>query len=89
MHRRGLVREVAEQVFTLSGGQITPGFPPQSFADFCTHEGAFVKTSLSLPSQRLEYQRLVTVLLLILAVARAMGDLSAWLRKRFLLTAQG
>jgi hypothetical protein len=48
-----------------------------------------LKTSLSLPSQRLEYQRLVTVLLLILAVARATGDRALGLENAFWLTAQG
>jgi phosphonate transport system permease protein len=38
--------------------------------------------------QTLEYNRLASVLLLILAVVLAMDGLSAWLRKRFLLTAQ-
>lgn len=38
--------------------------------------------------QTLEYRRLASVLLLILAVVLAMDGLSAWLRKRFLLTAQ-
>ncbi len=38
--------------------------------------------------QTLEYQRLATVLLLILAVVLAMDGVSAWLRKRFLLSTQ-
>ncbi len=38
--------------------------------------------------QTLEYRRLATVLLLILVVVLTMDGLSAWLRKRFLLTAQ-
>jgi phosphonate transport system permease protein len=38
--------------------------------------------------QTLEYRRLASVLLLILAVVLAMDGLSAWLRRRFLLTAQ-
>jgi phosphonate transport system permease protein len=38
--------------------------------------------------QTLEYRRLASVLLLILAVVLAMDGLSAWIRKRFLLTAQ-
>lgn len=38
--------------------------------------------------QTLEYQRLATVLLLILAVVLAMDALSAWLRKHFLLSTQ-
>jgi len=37
--------------------------------------------------QTLEYRRLATVLLLILVVVLAMDGLSAWMRKRFLLTA--
>ena len=38
--------------------------------------------------QTLEYRRLASVLLLILVVVLAMDGLSAWIRKRFLLTAQ-
>jgi len=38
--------------------------------------------------QTLEYRRLATVLLLILAIVLTMDGLSAWLRKRFLLTSQ-
>ena len=38
--------------------------------------------------QTLEYRRLASVLLLILVVVLAMDGLSAWVRKRFLLTAQ-
>ena len=38
--------------------------------------------------QTLEYRRLATVLLLILVVVLTMDGLSAWVRKRFLLTAQ-
>ncbi|HEU4346139.1 MAG TPA: phosphonate ABC transporter, permease protein PhnE [Candidatus Binatia bacterium] len=38
--------------------------------------------------QTLEYRRLATVLLLILGVVLAMDGISAWLRKRYLLTAQ-
>lgn len=38
--------------------------------------------------QTLEYRRLATVLILILAVVLAMDGMSAWLRKRFLLTTQ-
>jgi len=38
--------------------------------------------------QTLEYRRLASVLLLILVVVLLMDGLSAWVRKRFLLTAQ-
>src|SRR4030095_4655921 len=38
--------------------------------------------------QTLEYRRLASVLLLILVVVLTMDGLSAWIRKRFLLTAQ-
>jgi phosphonate transport system permease protein len=38
--------------------------------------------------QTLEYRRLASVLLLILVVVLAMDGVSAWIRKRFLLTAQ-
>lgn len=38
--------------------------------------------------QSLDYRRLATVLLLVLVVVLAMDGLSAWLRKRFLLSAQ-
>lgn len=38
--------------------------------------------------QTLEYRRLASVLLLILVVVLAMDGLSAWIRRRFLLTAQ-
>jgi phosphonate transport system permease protein len=38
--------------------------------------------------QTLEYRRLATVLLLILGVVLTMDGISAWLRKRYLLTAQ-
>ncbi len=38
--------------------------------------------------QTLEYRRLATVLLLILVIVLAMDGVSAWLRKRFLLTSQ-
>jgi phosphonate transport system permease protein len=38
--------------------------------------------------QTLEYRRLASVLLLILVVVLAMDGLSAWVRKRFLITAQ-
>lgn len=38
--------------------------------------------------QTLEYRRLATVLLLILVVVLSMDGLSAWMRRRFLLTAQ-
>jgi len=38
--------------------------------------------------QTLEYRRLASVLLLILVVVLAMDGLSAWIRKRFLLTSQ-
>jgi hypothetical protein len=34
MHRHGLVREAAEQVFTLSQGQIMPGFLPLAAAEY-------------------------------------------------------
>lgn len=38
--------------------------------------------------QNLDYRRLATVLLLVLVIVLVMDGLSAWLRKRFLLTAQ-
>jgi phosphonate transport system permease protein len=38
--------------------------------------------------QSLDYRRLATVLLLVLVVVLAMDGLSAWLRKRFLLSTQ-
>ncbi len=39
--------------------------------------------------QSLDYRRLATVLLLVLAIVLVMDGLSAWLRKRFLLSTQG
>jgi phosphonate transport system ATP-binding protein len=38
MHRQGLVREAAEQVFTLSQGQIMPGFPPLAPTEYSMTE---------------------------------------------------
>jgi hypothetical protein len=38
MHRQGLVREAAEQVFTLSQGQIMPGFPSLAPAEYSMTE---------------------------------------------------
>ena len=39
--------------------------------------------------QSLDYRRLATVLLLVLVIVLAMDGISAWLRKRFLLSTQG
>ena len=38
--------------------------------------------------QNLDYRRLATVLLLVLVIVLIMDGISAWLRKRFLLSAQ-
>jgi phosphonate transport system permease protein len=38
--------------------------------------------------QNLDYRRLATVLLLVLVIVLVMDGVSAWLRKRFLLSAQ-
>ena len=38
--------------------------------------------------QTLDYRRLATVLLLVLVIVLAMDGISAWLRNRFLLSAQ-
>jgi ABC-type phosphate/phosphonate transport system permease subunit len=38
--------------------------------------------------QSLDYQRLATILLLVLVIVLIMDGLSAWLRKRYLLAAQ-